>query len=201
LKLSGWPAPARQTYAPNAFDAAALARQLKQAGTRAVFFFGSSGDETKFLKEAAAASYAPHVFMLGVLTGRDTTAALAPAFKDKVFLSFPSLPADLTAEGLAEFRALQEKHKLAPRHTASQLAAFASAKIFVEALKRAGQDLTRERLLGALESLYDFETGVSPRLTFGPNRRVGAAGAYVVTIDPEKKEYAPVGGWVKASNN
>jgi hypothetical protein len=26
-----------------------------------------------------------------------------------------------------------------------------------------------------------------PKITFGPNRRIGALGAYVVTFDPEKK--------------
>jgi ABC-type branched-subunit amino acid transport system substrate-binding protein len=200
LKLSGLPAAA-QTYARGAFDAAAAVRQLKQKGAGAVFFFGASGDEAAFLKAAAAADYAPHVFLLGVLAGPDTAAALTPAFKDKIFLSFPSVPSDVKPEAVAEFRALQAKYKIAPGHTASQLAAFAAARTFVEALKRAGQDLTRERLLAALESLYDFETGVTPRLSFGPNRRVGAAGAYVVTIDPAKKEFAPVGGWINAFKN
>ena len=120
------------------------------------------------------------------------------AFKDKIFLAFPTVPADITPAGVAEFRALREKYKFAPRHTAAQLSAFAAAKIFVEGLQRAGRDLSREKLITALEGLYDFETGVTPRLTFGPNRRVGAAGAYVVTIDPEKKEFAPASGWVKA---
>lgn len=199
LRKAGWAAPARESYRRGALDAAALVRRLKQSGARAVFFFGAGGDETVLLKEAAAANWTPHLFLVGALAGRDLADALTPEFKDRVFLSFPTVPADITPEGMAEFRALHAKYKFAPRHTASQLAAFAAAKIFVEALKRAGQDLSRERLIAALESLYDFETGATPRLTFGPNRRIGAAGAYVMTIDPEKKQYAPVGGWVKAN--
>jgi hypothetical protein len=58
--------------------------------------------------------------------------------------------------------------------------------------------LSREKLITALEGLYDFETGLTPRITFGPNRRVGAAGASILKIDTEKKEFAPAGGWVKA---
>ncbi|MCA1636630.1 MAG: ABC transporter substrate-binding protein, partial [Acidobacteria bacterium] len=112
---------------------------------------------------------------------------------------FPTVPADMSPAGMAEFRALHEKYKFAPRHTASQLAAFAAAKVFVESLKRAGRDLTREKLVAALEGFYDYETGVTPRITFGPNRRVGAAGASIVTIDPEKKEFTMVGNWFKAS--
>jgi len=201
LKQAGAPAPARHTYARGAFDAAALVRQLKPSGAKAVFFFGAGGDEAALLREASAAGWTPHVFLLGSFAGPDASAAVTPAFKDKVFLSFPSVPSDVTPEGMAEFRALHAKYKFAARHTSSQLAAFAAARTFAEALKRAGQDLSRERLIAALEGLYDFETGVTPHLTFGPNRRVGAAGAYVVTVDPEKKQYAPVGGWVKASSN
>ena len=116
-------------------------------------------------------------------------------FKDHVFLSFPTVPTDVAAEGLAELRALEEKYKFPPGHTASKLNAFAAAKIFTEALKRAGRDLSREKLVTALEGLYEYETGVTPSITFGPNRRVGAMGAYVLSIDPAKKEFVS-SGWV-----
>ena len=33
---------------------------------------------------------------------------------------------------------------------------------------RAGRDLTREKFINALDSLYNYETGVTPPLTFGP---------------------------------
>jgi hypothetical protein len=105
----------------------------------------------------------------------------------------------LTPAGLAELAALRDRYKLTPRHTASQLSALAAAKIFVEALKRAGQDLTREKLITALEGLYEYETGLTPRLTFGPNRRVGAAGAYLLTINPDTKDFVPAPGWVNAN--
>lgn len=197
-KKAGWGTVTKQAYKQNGFDAAQIIRRLKQEGSEAVFFFGISGQAEALIKEAAALGWAPHFFFLGVMIGRDLPGAVPTIFKDKIFLAFPTVPADITPEGMAEFRALHEKYKFAPRHTASQLSAFAAAKIFVEGLQRAGRDLSREKLITALESLYDFETGVTPRLIFGPNRRVGAAGAYVLTIDPEKKEFAPASGWVKA---
>jgi ABC-type branched-subunit amino acid transport system substrate-binding protein len=99
---------------------------------------------------------------------------------------------------MAEFRTLHARYKFAPRHTAAQLSAFAAAKVFVEALTRAGKDLSREKLVTTLESLYDYETGTTPHITFGPNRRVGAAGAHVVSIDVAEKEFATASGWIKA---
>jgi hypothetical protein len=108
------------------------------------------------------------------------------------------MPADISSAGMAEFRALHEKYKFAPRHTPAQLSAFATAKIFVEGLTRAGKDLSREKFVTTLESLYDYETGTTPRVTFGPNRRVGAAGAHVVSIDTAEKQFTTASGWIKA---
>jgi hypothetical protein len=109
------------------------------------------------------------------------------------------VPGDIKPDGLTEYRALVEKYKLQTKHTAAQIAAVAAAKVFVEALKRTGADLSREQLIIALESLYDYETGLTPKLIFGPNRRVGAAGAYVITIDSETKQFVSASGWVAAS--
>ncbi|HEV3469533.1 MAG TPA: ABC transporter substrate-binding protein, partial [Pyrinomonadaceae bacterium] len=200
-KRAGLGRVTRHAHRREGFDAARLSAELKAAGAGVVFFLGGGAQAAALLRAATFDGWTPHVLALGLFTAADLPAAVTPAFKDRVFVAFPTVPSDVTAEGMAEFRALHAKHKFAARHTASQLAAFAAAKTFVEALKRAGQDLSRERLIAALEGLYDFETGVAPRLTFGPNRRVGAAGAYVVTVDPEKKEYAPAGGWVKADGN
>lgn len=188
----------RERYPRAAFNAWQLVRKLKGENTDALFLLGAGGEEAAIIREASAAGWTPNVFLLGALAGGDLLGAVTPSFKDKVFVAFPTVPTDITPAGLAEFRALQEKHKFAARHTASQLAAFVAAKLFAEGLRRAGRDLSREKLITALEGLYDYETGVTPRITFGPNRRVGAAGANVLKADAEKKEFAAAGGWVKS---
>jgi ABC-type branched-subunit amino acid transport system substrate-binding protein len=187
----------KTTYPRAGYDAASLVGKLK--GADVVFFLGSNGEDVSFLKAAAASGWTPTVFLLGTLAARDLPASMPAGFKDKVFLAYPSVPADITPAGLAEFRALMEKYKVPLRHTAAQLSALAAAKILVDGLQRAGRDLSREKLINALEGLYDYDTGVTPRLTFGPNRRVGAAGAYILGVDPEKKQLVPVSNWIKAS--
>lgn len=185
------------SYERAKFDAAAIVRDTKSAD--AVFFFGSSGEEISLIREAEAARWRPDLFLLGTFTGRDLAASVPQGFEGKVFLAFPTVPTDVTPEGEAELRALVEKYKFPMRHVAAQLSALAAAKALAEGLKRGGKDLSREKLIAALEGLYDYETGLTPRLTFGPNRRVGASGAYIVTIDVAGKQFAPVGGWVKAN--
>ena len=193
----GWDSIIKRSFTRKSFDAAGIARDLKGESAEAVFFFGAGGEEAAFISAAAAVNWTPNVFLLGALAGRDAVANIPLSFKDRVFLSFPTVPGDLTPAGLAELYSLQKKYSFAPRHTASQLMAFAAAKIFIEALQRAGRDLSREKLIAALEGLYEYDTGVTPRITFGPNRRVGAMGGYVISFDPAKKEFVVAGGWVK----
>ena len=72
----------------------------------------------------------------------------------------------------------------------------AHLKFYLSNLRKAGRDLSRIRLVEGLESLYQFDTGVTPPLSYGPNRRIGARGAHILTVDLENKAYKPVGkGW------
>src|ERR1041384_6611000 len=194
----GWSSVTRKVVSSGRFDAAATVAALKSEGVETVFFLSASG-ESEFIAAAATANWTPHVFLLGALAEKNLVESVPLSFKDHVFLSFPSVPNDVAPAGLAELRALEEKYKFPHRHVASQLNAFAAAKIFTEGLKRAGRDLSREKLITALEGLYEYDTGVTPSITFGPNRRVGAMGAYVLSIDPAKGEFVS-SGWVATTN-
>jgi ABC-type branched-subunit amino acid transport system substrate-binding protein len=196
-RKGGCGAVQKTAYARGKFDAPSLVQSFKAADT--VFFLGANGEDVSFVKAAAAAQWTPSIFLFGMLTGRDLPAAVPSSFKDKIFLAFPTVPADISPAGEAELRALVEKYKFPVRHTAAQLSALAAAKILVEGLQRGGRDVSREKLVTALEGLYDYDTGLTPRLTFGPNRRVGASGAYIIGIDPERKDFFAIGDWVKAN--
>jgi len=58
-------------------------------------------------------------------------------------------------------------------------------------------DALIEKLVDRLESLRAFSTGYVPPLTYGPTRRLGARGAYVVRLDLKEKRLVPEGGWVE----
>jgi ABC-type branched-subunit amino acid transport system substrate-binding protein len=188
-------APLVVEFAAGSFAAAETVARLKQANATAVLFMGSAADVLALMNEASKVNWFPQVFVQSAMAG----AALfqAPAgFEDKVFCTFPTAPADQTAEGLNEFVQLSEKYKLPKKHLAAQVSAYSSARILIEALKRAGKDLSRERLIQALEGFYNFQTGLTPPITYGPNRRVGAMGAYIVMVDLKDKKFVPVSGWI-----
>ncbi len=53
------------------------------------------------------------------------------------------------------------------------LEAYIAAKVFVEGIKRAGRDLTREKLVGALESMRNYDAGGYP-VSFSPTDHNGS---------------------------
>ena len=195
-KKLGWSALTRMYYPRERFNAAQSVTELKHQGIDTVFHLGSGADTGALFKEAEAAGWSPAVYLLGTLVGRTITELVPVKMKDQVFLAFPTIPADISAAGAAEYNALLQKNKLASTHAAAQASAIAAARILVHGLELSGKDLTRERLVTTLEGLYEFETGLMPRITFGPNRRIGVLGAYIVTIDPEKKLFPASAEWI-----
>ena len=117
-------------------------------------------------------------------------------FDRKLFFSVPSSPQHQTVEGMKEYLALVAKYKLPPYLRVSQASAIVAAKILIEGLKRVGKDITRERLIQELEKLHSYPTGLTPSLTYGPNRRRGATGAHIVTVDLKEKRLVPISDWI-----
>ena len=183
-------------YARDGFNPSRYVSELNQKGIDTVFFLGAGAEAASLLKETEAVGWTPPLYMLGSLLGRNIADAVTPRMKDKVFLAFPTVPTDVSAAGAAEYTGLLQRNKLESTHAAAQASAIAAARILVHALEICGKDLSRERLITTLEGLYEYDTGLMPKVTFGPNRRIGVLGAYIVTIDPEKKLFPASAEWV-----
>jgi ABC-type branched-subunit amino acid transport system substrate-binding protein len=191
-----WSAVTSSYYSRERFSAAEFVNDSHQKRIDTVFFFGSGPEAAAVLKEAEAVGWTPTLYMMGLLVGRNIGDAVSVKMKDKVFLAFPTVPADVSPAGAAEYSALLQRNKLESTHAAAQVSAIAAARILVHALELCGKNLSRERLITTLEGLNEYDTGLMPKITFGPNRRIGALGAYVVTIDPEKKLFPASMEWV-----
>jgi ABC-type branched-subunit amino acid transport system substrate-binding protein len=185
--------PAIDSYAAGGFDAAALAREISESGFNALIFLGAQSELDALVRELANHAPVPRIYLLSSLLSRPLT-ALPTVFDQRVFLAYPTLSSDVSPRGRQEYQELAKLYSLPDDHIQAQLAALAAAKLFVEGLRKGGRNLSRVKLVEGLESLYGFETGVTPPLSYGPNRRIGARGAHVVTVDLENKTYKLVGG-------
>lgn len=172
-----------------------LADRIRKGDLDAVLILAADAGLEELTGALATSGRAPPVLASGTLAGRAAT-QLAMRHPGKVFLAFPSSPSDESPAAARELARLREAAGGAGRSRSSQASAVVDATVLVEGLKRTGRALSREKLVESLEALHSFETGLSPPVTFGPDRRLGARGAYVVRVDPASRRFEPVGGWI-----
>ena len=73
-----------------------------------------------------------------------------------------------------------------------------TSMILAEAMKRAGKNLTPERMVEAMESLRDFDTnGLSGSITYTPTNHKAGEYCRLFKADVEKGRMVPISGWVK----
>jgi mono/diheme cytochrome c family protein len=153
-----------------------VAEAVRRHDAHANLFDGARDQLAAFLQKTTGRVYVPAALASEAIFE-------APPSVDVVVATAASSD-DVAPEALAELKALS------PRGGASrgtQAAALATAKVLIEALRRAGRDVTRESLIGEIESLYRFRTGLAPPLSFGPTQHAGTRGAFLLRVDREAK--------------
>ncbi len=78
----------------------------------------------------------------------------------------------------------------------SVMTAYAAGLLLVEALERAGHDLSRRKLIDTLEAVQGFDTGLLPPLSYNADRRIGSLGGFVLGIAPDGSGLRPLGGYL-----
>jgi branched-chain amino acid transport system substrate-binding protein len=141
-----------------------IVRQAKQLGVEAKII-GSNATSSRLYPKVVGESA---VGVLNVITVADLPESNHPT--------------------MAKFREEFERQNptLVPqgRPDLTDLLAFGGAMVFVEGLKRAGRDLTREKFIAALETIRNFESGFSLPTTFTPTDHEGNKAARILEIQP-----------------
>lgn len=179
---------------PGLPEAGELAREGREGEIGRVLFLGGGRELSVLLAAAGSAGWRPTVQALGPLVG--TGSDLPAGFAGRLALSLPTLPVDLAPAAVAEAHRLAAAAGLPRGDHPAQLAALAAARLLVEGLRRAGRDLSRERLIEVLEETYRYDTGLTRALTFTANRRVGTDGTYVLELDPTAERPVQGARWV-----
>lgn len=136
----------------------------------------------KLVEVDARSEPKPQYLVPASLVNQDLS-LLPQEMRSRILVAYPALPSDGTPNGIAYYNRLMSATPRPSHHLAAQWTALASARLLGYALENAGRDLSREKLIEILEGIYQFPTGLSPPITFGPNRRIGSMGVHVVRAD------------------
>jgi ABC-type branched-subunit amino acid transport system substrate-binding protein len=186
--LPAYPAPA---------DAAAARRLVDELGRLrigALLVLDAGPGFALLLEAARTQGFTPDL----LLPGSALRGAPPAGYPGLRLIAYPTLPIDWRPERRQALAALVRAARVPDTALLSQIMGYVAAQLVTEGLRRAGKDLARADFVGALEDLYRFDTGLTPPLSYGPNRRIGAKGAYLVALRPG--DGAPSGRWCEAAD-
>ncbi|KWR89111.1 ABC transporter substrate-binding protein [Cupriavidus sp. IDO] len=129
-------------------EAARIIRELRKAGSEAQFVTLSNNAADSFIKELG--EDARGLIITQVVPGTNSSQMTLAS----------------------EYRSMARQQGIEP--TNAGMEGFMSAKVLVEGLRRAGSDLTRERLINALEAMRDYDLG-GILISYGPQRHTGSS--------------------------
>jgi ABC-type branched-subunit amino acid transport system substrate-binding protein len=197
LLKAGWRVPLAMPFLPRGTAHGALAAILKQRDVAAVLVLGGGGDIAALAAEASQIGWSPQLLLPGPLVTRDIV-ALPLSLRGRVTLAYPTSPDNQRGDAMREYAALmQGRGQGASRaFQPAQLSAYAAGLLLVEGLKRTGRDLSRRKLVATLETVQSLETGLLPPLSYNADRRIGALGGYLVSVDLDSKGLRPLGGYL-----
>jgi branched-chain amino acid transport system substrate-binding protein len=137
---------------------------VRAANPDAVVVVGPANTVAPILKQAHAKGWKP-LFLTVSFVGTDELISEAGPDAEGVVITQVVPPYYMTEfKSVALYRRALGKYFPSEQPNFVSLEGFVDAMVMVEGLKRAGNDLTREGLIHAVESIHDHDLGLGPQL-------------------------------------
>jgi len=195
-----------QRFETQSTDVSSQILSLKKANPDAVVVSSTGDRQAIILKEAAKLGYYPVWFFQASLNDPDVLALAGPA-ADGAHCSILNNPLDAKTDGMKLFKDTMQKYYPGQILTQNHMCTWTSVHSGVEAIRRMGDNITRENLIKTLEGLREVDSGVGPPVSFntiesgdffarcGNDRSKVAKVIYI----PETKmnRVIPISGWIR----
>ena len=205
LKKHGLEVVATETYKRGSIDVSGQVAKLKAAGVDVVMLGTVYREGAPFLREKEKIGWDVQTVGIGP-TATQTFVDLAGSSGLGHLNTFSNPAVDSDRPGVAEFRALMQKYFPDEKTSEEALYGFIAAKTFVAGLQAAGRNLTRDSFIKGLESLKDYDNGITDVITFGPEDHQGVTASYISKIVEDTPEpqtgnmrykYVQVTDWIQ----
>lgn len=160
-----------QSYKRPAGDIANVVKSFVQAAPGAVFVIGSASETANFIRLFHAAGGVSQLITLSNNAAQAFYDDLGKAGSGVIITQIVPDSSRISMSLAQEYRRLAKEQGQA--HSDAGMEGFMAAKVLVEGLRRAGNDLSRDKLRVALESIRDFDIG-GITISYGPNDHTGS---------------------------
>jgi branched-chain amino acid transport system substrate-binding protein len=137
---------------------AATTTEIAKTHPGAIIMITAGKASTAFIREYLKTGERPQFFGVSVLSAKALLADLGTDAHGIVIAQVVPSPLRSSYGISKEFTAAAKKAN-SKDTTYNSLEGYITAKVFIEALRRAGKDLTREKLMSALETMNNYDLG------------------------------------------
>jgi branched-chain amino acid transport system substrate-binding protein len=182
LKQYGLEYIAEIDYKRADIDFSSQAAKLKESGAEAVILQAVYREPPRLAEQCHAIGYNPLFIGPSPIVVEKTIELGGKHVEGMIGVEVYPLPTD-SGPFLDQYRADMQKYFPNLALDTTNLYGYQKAALFVEALQRAGRDLTRESLLKAIESIKDWDPGWGLKYSYGgDDRRVMSRAARLVVV-------------------
>jgi ABC-type branched-subunit amino acid transport system substrate-binding protein len=157
---------------------------MKKPELRAVVMVGTYKPVTEFIRQLKE-NKRDLIFTNVSFVGSEALAdGLTPlGYAEDVIVTQVVPPIDSSATIVLEYKELLKKYYPNERPSFTSLEGFISTSLFVEGLRRAGDNPTSEKVIDALETIRDFELGTGAPLTFSRSQHQASHKVWGTKLD------------------
>lgn len=178
----------RVGYRRNTTDVEAAIRKLKahKEKLRAIVMVATSRAAARFVERAKDSGFDRLVYTNispGANDLADELAQLGSSYADGLIMTqVVPLPTS-RATALLKYQELLKRLAPGEKPDFVSLESYVSARILIEALQRAGRDLTMDRLVDAFEAIHGLDLGIGAPVSFAPSEHQGSHKVWGTVID------------------
>ncbi len=171
--------------------------KIAASGAEAVVMIGTYEVCAMFIHKARAMGFDPLFYHVSFVGAEELARRLEGEEQALALMSqvVPPPSADMHGEGqdATGYTALLKRNYPEDTPNYVGLEAFLNARVLVEGLRRAGRDLTRERFIDAVESMWDYPLVHGVSVNFGPTDHQGLDEVYFTRL--ANGSFAPIADW------
>ena len=172
------------TFPRNTLNVEAGLKTVLQAAPQAVIVVGPYAPVAEIAKQMHAAGARPLLLTVSFVGTEQFIKQAGPDAEGTIITQVVP-PYDRTdLRTIALYRQILDKFYPDTPPSFVSLEGFVDAMVLVEGLKRAGRDLTREKLVAAIESIHNMDVGLGSKLVldYGPKEHKGFNGVYDTVV-------------------
>jgi ABC-type branched-subunit amino acid transport system substrate-binding protein len=187
-----------QTFERLATDLTSQVFKLKESNPDVVVVYALGQQAASFFKSAEKLGWNPTVFGAGGLNDPKFV-ELLDGKPVKLYVASYYDAIDGENPAITSFVAAYGKLYAGSKPSALALMGYSAAAVFTEALRRAGAEPTRAKLIGAMDGLKGFDQRIGPKITFeplggSPYSRRGQTG--VVLMELKGQKFVSMGSYI-----